>query len=218
MEQIFRLRYDVYVEECRYIDSDDYPDGLEHDKYDSQAQHFAAIDSEGDVVGAIRLILPGRHPLPLEQKSSLFLNPRKICPQLRFAEISRLIVSEKFRKKKDFLRLCEDSKNCPSKYSDALSRCIAKCITIGLCSSVFAESKRLDITHWYALMERKLYVLFAKYGFKFTCIGPEVSYFGPVFPYVVSISDIERSIQNFIFQHNCPILESHFVPVFQRAN
>ena len=66
LEQIYRLRYAVYAKEFAYIDSKNYPDGMEYDKYDRQAQHFAAIDPDGDVVGAVRLILPGDLDLPLE--------------------------------------------------------------------------------------------------------------------------------------------------------
>ena len=218
MEQIYRLRYEVYATEFGYIDSKNYPDGLEYDKYDRQAQHFAAIDSEGDVVGAVRLILPGVLDLPLEEQCSSSYNPKQICPHVRFAEMSRLIIGKKLRSRGQFTRSCHEKYKAVTDESASVTyRCLAKCVTIGLCSCVFEESQRLNITHWYALMEKKLFLLLALYGFKFNCIGPEINYYGAVFPYVVSLSEIERSIHNFISRYGCPILEPHIYAKPQRA-
>ncbi|HOY08965.1 MAG TPA: PEP-CTERM/exosortase system-associated acyltransferase [Candidatus Omnitrophota bacterium] len=218
MDQIYRLRYEVYVSEFGYVDSKHYPDGLEYDRYDQQAQHFAAIDPDGDVVGAVRLILPGELALPLEEQCPSAYNPKQVCAHVRFAEMSRLIISKKLRNRGPFIRPCQENrKACEGNNSDVVCRCFAKCIIIGLCSYVFEESQRLNITHWYALMEKKLYLLLALYGFKFNSIGPEINYYGSVFPYVVSLLEIERSIHNFISRYGCPILEPHVFAKPQRA-
>ncbi|MFA5260952.1 MAG: PEP-CTERM/exosortase system-associated acyltransferase [Candidatus Omnitrophota bacterium] len=218
MDQIYRLRYEVYVTEFGYIDSKNYPDGLECDKYDQQAQHFAAIDPDGEVVGAVRLILPGELELPLEEQCSSAYNPKQIYTHVRFAEMSRLIISKKLRNRGHFIRSCQEKRKAMEESNpDVVCRCLAKCITIGLCSCVFEESQRLNITHWYALMEKKLFLLLALYGFKFNCIGPGINYYGSVFPYVVSLSEIERSIHHFISRYGCPILEPHIFAKPQRA-
>ncbi|HQO57917.1 MAG TPA: PEP-CTERM/exosortase system-associated acyltransferase [Candidatus Omnitrophota bacterium] len=218
MEQIYRLRYEVYVTEFGYIKAEHYLDGLEYDKYDRQAQHFAAVDPDGEVVGAVRLILPGDLDLPLEEQCASIYNPKQIYSHVRFGEMSRLIVSKKLRNRRGFTRSCQEKHKALGDHSeDVLYRCFAKCTIIGLCSCVFEESQRLNITHWYALMEKKLYLLLALYGFKFNCIGPEIDYYGSVFPYVVSLSDIERSIHNFISRYGCPILEPHIFARPQRT-
>ena len=39
MEQIYRLRFEVYCKECGFIKEEDYPEGIEQDSYDAQSLH-----------------------------------------------------------------------------------------------------------------------------------------------------------------------------------
>src|SRR3990167_9126064 len=70
MEQIFRLRLHVYGRECGFINEEDYPNGLETDEYDPHALHFAAINSQGEVIGSLRMIIPDTLKLPVEKHCS----------------------------------------------------------------------------------------------------------------------------------------------------
>lgn len=206
MEKIHRLRYDVYVRECGFIQSECCPGRLEIDEYDDQAIHFAAIKPNEEVLGTVRLILPGQKILPLGMH----------CPHLipddaqhrPAAEISRLIIAKRLRDGKNVTKQCGFRANNRRRLpiEDESSQCIARCITIGLCALLFEESTQRGISRWYALMERPLWMLLRLYGFPFRCLGQAVDVFGPVHPYMADLSTIEQSIFNFSLRYNCPLL------------
>ncbi len=67
MESLYRLRFEVYCYECGFLKEEDYPDRIEFDEHDEQSVHFAAIDKDdGEVIGTLRMIMPGRLSLPIE--------------------------------------------------------------------------------------------------------------------------------------------------------
>ena len=188
MEQIYRLRFQVYGRECGFINEEQYPDGLEIDEYDKQSLHFAAIDSEGDVVGTTRLILTDHRLSPLEKYCPHVPVNRNVQPG-RYAEISRLAISKNLRKKAS-LRLSFKSRSGKKKVKPGFLG--HDFIAAGLYKELYKESKLRCITHWVALMEKGLWFLLKIYGYKFECLGEEVDVFGPVRPYIGKVSDIER--------------------------
>lgn len=87
---IYELRYDVYCKEKKWLDSSNYPECLENDKYDKNSIHFGAFDVNNTLVGSVRLILPTNElPLPIEGTFEIDLAPN----QKRF-EISRLVIPQ----------------------------------------------------------------------------------------------------------------------------
>ncbi len=196
MERLYRLRYQVYCEECNFIKAEDYPNGLECDEYDEQSRHFVAMDSSGDVIGTVRLILPQPRPLPIQ----IHCPDIKIgegVPQLNFAEISRLIISKRLRRRKDdglfYGPQVTDQKVVNLSGTQFLRR--AKPMAFGLYRELYKESKRLWITHWYTLMEKSLWLLLRIHGFSFSAIGTEVDVYGPVRPYLGKVSLIEEEVE-----------------------
>ncbi len=67
-------------------------------------------------------------------------------------------------------------------------------IVVGLYKSLYQESKLHGITHWIAAMEPSLLKLLRRFYFNFESIGPEVDYYGPVRPYMVSLESIEDQV------------------------
>ena len=95
--EIFRLRYEVYCLECRFLDPLAYQDGLEIDTYDKRSFHVASQNLEGTIVGSIRLVLArGEQEFPFEKHCPTFddftFPPREQC-----AEVSRLVVNKCYR-------------------------------------------------------------------------------------------------------------------------
>lgn len=195
MDQIYRLRFQVYGRECGFISEGDYPDGLEKDEYDSQSVHFAAINSFGEVVGAMRIILPGTHPYPVEKNCpEVQLDQETIPGVMRFAEISRLVISKQLRRRFPLYMAYGHKRKRDAEQADNAYGSLkdAKPIVWGLCREAYKESKCLGITHFYALMEKGLWALLRMYGFKFRCVGKQIDCFGPVHPYISEIGDIEK--------------------------
>ncbi len=186
MEKVYRLRFQVYSRERGFIDEQHYPDGLEMDVYDKQSLHFGAIDSEGSVVGTTRLILTDHCTSPLERYCPHIPVNRHLCPG-RFAEISRLAISKDLRKK-DKIRVSFKAR------LEIRPRLLQHAfIAFGLYKELYRESQLRRITHWVALMERRLWLLFKIYGYRFECLGDEIDLLGPVRPYIGKVSDIEQS-------------------------
>lgn len=197
MAKLYHLRFKVYCHERRFFNSEDYPTEVEFDEYDGQSIHFAAVDKEdGEIVGTLRMILPGRYRLPIE----------KYCPHIKvnddiqtgkkFGEISRLVITKELRRRK------HDGHYYGFQAKDIIDvdannrefRRSAKPMTFGLYREMYWECKKIGVTHWYTLMEKSLWRLLHKHGLLFECIGDEVDCCGPVKPYLASIVDIEKEL------------------------
>ncbi len=101
-EQAFRLRYQVYCEDNRFIIPGG-PEGLETDSYDERARHFLLMHkASGEAVGTVRVIPPNRvnpdDSFPLQENCDhpLLLIDEKIG---NLCEISRLCMVKNFRRR-----------------------------------------------------------------------------------------------------------------------
>ncbi|MBK5243063.1 GNAT family N-acyltransferase [Clostridium sp.] len=85
---IYKLRYDIYCEEKKWLDSSNYLDCLENDEYDKNSIQFGAFDVNNILVGSVRLILPENNmAMPMEK--AFDINPNYNQKRL---EVSRLII------------------------------------------------------------------------------------------------------------------------------
>ncbi|WP_018873787.1 GNAT family N-acyltransferase [Thioalkalivibrio sp. ALJ16] len=93
----FRLRYEVYCRETGFEPASQHPEGIESDAYDDHAEHFLihreGHPSEACWVGTMRLILPGKRPLPTTAHCRLFPDVAA-ATHVPALEVSRLIVRE----------------------------------------------------------------------------------------------------------------------------
>ncbi len=196
MQQIFKLRFQVYCRECGFIREEDYPECSERDEYDAQSIHFVAVNATGDVVGTMRIILPGALLLPIERHCpSIQIKPDPM-PGMGYAEISRLVISKQLRRRRDDRMYYEpqvEDKKIEGNNAEYLRR--AKPMAFGLYREMYQESKRRGINYWYALMEKSLWLLLRIHGFRFDCIGEEIDVYGPVRPYLGKIPIMEQEVR-----------------------
>ncbi|MFH1753801.1 MAG: PEP-CTERM/exosortase system-associated acyltransferase [Candidatus Omnitrophota bacterium] len=194
MDEIYALRYQVYCNECAFINPDDYPEKLESDEYDRYSMHFIAEDTRGPI-GTSRLILKNPHGFPLEDrcKEGLSLDLTHIDHK-KVAEVSRLVISKLYRRRKnDGLYYSPDySDMTPEDKQAAIKR--IRPMAFGIYREMYQASKRRGITHWYAIMEKSLSLLLKMHHFVFTPIGPEIDFYGPVRPYLCIIEETERAV------------------------
>lgn len=190
----YRLRYAVYCREKRFLDEGNYPDQAEMDEYDACSMHFAAIDEDGLVKGTLRLVIPPNGDFPLVKHCKLYID---VPFPPNTAEISRLAVSKRFRRPRvdtghtHFGITQLVFKDIAAKQRSHRQR--AK-ITMSLYETMYRESKRAGIEYWLAAMEQPLVRRLERFGFKWTQIGPEIDYFGPVAPYLGKLKDIEQAV------------------------
>lgn len=87
----YRLRYQVYCLEQRWEPVDCFPNGEEKDEFDERAVHFLVRNRFSDRwVAALRVVLPGDEPLPIESLNVLKDSVRESVVPGRTAEISRV--------------------------------------------------------------------------------------------------------------------------------
>ncbi|MEI2679160.1 MAG: PEP-CTERM/exosortase system-associated acyltransferase [Burkholderiaceae bacterium] len=195
LRSALELRYQVYCEECHFLPSDDYPDGLETDEHDGEAAHFYAFNDEQELVGYVRLVRPdARHQFPIQQHCppSAIENPYLPAP-MRAAEISRLMVRQDYRRRR--------GEFSPAGSADLLAAPVpgdrrheATQVLLNLYRQMYVYSKNSGIDYWYAAMERPLARSLLRMNFSFRCIGPETDYYGPVAPYLADLHQLEEQV------------------------
>ncbi len=197
MERLYSLRFKVYCHERGFFDEENYPTEIEFDEYDGQSVHFAALDKDdGEVVGTLRMILPGKHRLPIEKYCPYIKVNDDIQMGKKFAEISRLVISKDLRRRKHDGHYYEaQEKDITGMDANGREyRRLATPMTFGLYREMYWECKKIGVSHWYTLTERSLWRLLRKHGLLFECVGDEVDYCGPVKPYLASITNIEKEL------------------------
>jgi N-acyl amino acid synthase of PEP-CTERM/exosortase system len=200
LEGVFRLRYQVYVDEFGYEHAGDHPDGKETDEWDPFSIHMAALNPEGDVIGTIRLVLNSIAGLPTLNVVAPFYQEKN--PQSRhIGEVSRLAVARSFRR-----RVEDGFQGVKELASPQASIAFHKAeegefpsqerrnrfaVVLGLFKIMYHVSKRIDLKDWYMVAEKRLWYLLKRYHILFNPIGPEMDYHGVRIPYLGHIKDIE---------------------------
>jgi len=197
LQETFKLRYRIYCCETEFLDDSEFPDEIEKDIYDDNSIHFAALDKNNHVVGTLRMILDSKYGFPLEEHCPNYDKSKIYFPKSQLAEISRLAVDKASRRRKnDGLYGMTSYHSSPGNEipSHIKQKRKKPIIVFGLYKLLYFESKRRGITHWYAAMEQKLNHTLSRFNFQFETIGPEHDYYGPVTPFLGTISKIEEHL------------------------
>jgi N-acyl amino acid synthase of PEP-CTERM/exosortase system len=228
--EIWRLRYRVYVEECGFERVEDHPSGLEMDEYEPHALHLAAVDDAYRVIGTIRLILNSEKGFPMEHAAPLdFPGPKP--PPDRTAEISRLAIDRLYRRRahdglygiESYITTAEGG-ILPVRGEAASSeegQRVQPVIVLGLYQLMYRVSKRLGLTHWYMIAERKLWYALKRYHFVFQQIGEPLHYHGIRIPYLGDIAEIEAEVKQHapqLFDATVTALEEPYRPNLSQAS
>ncbi len=65
LEDTFRMRHEVYVQEFGFERKEDNANGLETDDYENESIHFACLNENDSVIGTIRLVLDTDKGFPI---------------------------------------------------------------------------------------------------------------------------------------------------------
>ena len=168
LDDVFRLRYQVYCLERGFEPAED---GRERDEFDPFSRH-AVIRHRGNhqAVGTVRLVaaVAGSAPyLPLTQACDPALVQH--LPRASTAEISRFALSKRYR--------------AETGLSEPLLR-------LFLMRGIVALSGELGLTHWCALMEPCLLRLLRMTAIHFQPAGPLVEHHGLRQPSTARIGDV----------------------------
>jgi N-acyl amino acid synthase of PEP-CTERM/exosortase system len=183
MEEHYRLRYQVYCLERKFLPAANFPQGLEMDDFDRHAVHVGAMDGCGVLAGTGRVVKvtaagPG---LPLFQHCRIFAEETELLdPDNTVVEISRLSMSRGYWRRR--------LKGLPKRHD------VRRDVFLALAKAIYQATKRLGATHWIVATETSLQRLLAHYGFPFRVIGPECDYGGPVSPYLMNLAAFDQVI------------------------
>ena len=183
MRDHYRLRYQVYCLERKFLPAANFPQELEMDDFDRHAVHVGAMDAAGTLAGTARVVKvtaagPG---LPLFQHCKIFAEETELLdPDNTVVEISRLSMSRGYRRRQ--------------LHSLPERRDVRRDVFLALAKAVYQATKRLSATHWLVATETSLQRLLAHYGFPFRVIGPECDYGGPVSPYLMNLAEFDQVI------------------------
>lgn len=188
----YSLRYQVYCLERKFLPAEDYPDEREIDAFDKHSVHVGVVNTAGEVIATARLVEITDVGLPLLAHCTLH-DPSiaRHASSRRVVEVSRLSVSRRYnRRAGDGFYGLQGITDRP----EGEERRGGGEIVMALYKALYQASKRRGYTHWLAATERSLQRLVARYGFPFKAAGPEVDYYGVVAPYLMDLSEFDRTI------------------------
>jgi N-acyl amino acid synthase of PEP-CTERM/exosortase system len=187
LEQVYRLRYQVYCVEHPFENPNDHFTGLETDEYDCHSVHAAILHrASGTVCGCVRLILP-RAGASLPVTEFVSEHTRADLPTTLTAEVSRYAVSKAFR------RRAGESEYPDVHFGDlgpSELRRLMPHITLGLLLAVATLSVKYGITHLAAVMAPALLRLLRTCGMEFQPVGPLIEHHGMRQPCSASVADL----------------------------
>lgn len=201
-EDVFRLRYQVYVVETGFERPEDHPHGIERDAFDERSEHYLLRHRATGVYAATaRMILPDPSaPLasfPIETHCRFHdgQGVRDPVDRLRLGEVSRFAVSKAFKKRLGEagspIGIAEDVEM----YFAPDERRILPHLSLGLLAAELRMMHTHGLTHCYAVMEPALYRLISRFGVTFQQIGPLVDYHGQRIPCLGDVNEFLPNIK-----------------------
>lgn len=203
LDQVFRLRHDVY---CRDLGWEPVRDsGRETDEFDRHSFHCLLRNRDtGEAVGCTRLIVARpeapNHPLPFEVSCADVIDrglvdPARV-PRNAMGEVSRLAVVNTFRQRKG------EETTAGSVTDDDFgargSSTRFPFIPVSLYLGAAAIAQQIGIEHVFVLTEPRLASHFARIGFDIQIIGGSIEHRGVRVPSLLSSSKVVAGLRPMI--------------------
>lgn len=167
LDELHRLRYQVYIEEYKYIDKNLSENGREKDIWDPFSVHFVIRDLEKEIAATVRLILDSPNGFPIEKHFNIDINVNSYQKK-KLAEISRLIVAKEFRRHH---------------------------LMLVLIKGMYLYVKKHNIQNIFSVMDERLLPVLIKIGVPFKKIGKASLYQGYTFPCLLNIQELEDELR-----------------------
>lgn len=201
LDMSYRLRYQSFCLERLFFAKDNYPNQLESDLFDRASVHVGVLDADDALVGTARIVMPNEAGLPMFRYCTLFPEDTTLTdPSNTVVELSRVCLSRPSSRRG--LGASGDagpgSRRLPHAPGRPSNDPFAALIKV-----VYETTKRMHVTHWVVAVEKALRRRLTRYGLPFRLAGPEVDYFGPVAPYVLSLAELD----DVILRHEYPSLD-----------
>ena len=189
LDQVHRLRFQVYCREKAFEAPMDSADGYERDIWDPQSTHLLIRRrADGIALATTRLVLmPAAGPQPLfPVERHVGLDPAAMStgpwflPRASLAEVSRFAISRQVR------RTLHASGKIPAGVGDSV---LGAWVTLRLVKGLVDLSRYHAVDHWYSFMERGFFRLLQRLGLHFQPTGEAFEFHGRRY---LSLDGIER--------------------------
>lgn len=200
--EVFRLRYQVYVVETGFERPQDSPDGLERDVFDLRSDHYLLRHRRTGVFAATaRMILPDpSDPLvtfPIETHCTFHdgMDISDLEVRRRLGEVSRFAVTKSFKKRVGEAGTLMGIADNVEIYFEEDERRVLPHLSLGLLAVELRMMHIHGLTHCYAVMEPALYRFISRFGLIFDQIGPAVEYHGQRIPRLGIVNEFLPNIK-----------------------
>jgi N-acyl-L-homoserine lactone synthetase len=172
LEQSYRLRHQVYCMERQFLDAAAHPDGRETDEFDESSVHLGVVDSYGGLAATARLIKVNRRGFPMFRYCAFFPEVQTLdSPQVVPVEVSRVAISRHYPR--------------PRRRTEPF---------FTLVKAMVQGARRAGATHLMGATDAALHRWLVHFGLPYRVSGPEVDYYGPVAPCIMSLSELDEII------------------------
>lgn len=176
-EDEFRLRWDVFVSERKFLNVES-PERLERDEFDDRSAALLLRDADtGEPAACQRFILPDRLaaslPTQVEQLAAIFGVPFDPAPRTAWAEVSRSTIAPHYR------------------WGAGTSRMPAM-LAIKYASLALARALGRDTL--FSVSDVRTARLTRRMGFRLQQIGDVFEYHGPRALFRIDMCDVQRSV------------------------
>ena len=199
LEQGYRLRYQVYCIERQFLRVEDYPDGLERDTFDRDSIHVGAVDTDGKVAGTARLVTPNSAGFPLFHHCTLFPDETTLDDAGNLVvEVSRVSISRHYTRRRDDPPFGQcgvpQAEPAAAVTATAERRRRRSEPFLTLLQAIIYGAKSVGATHLLGATDAALHRWLVHFGFPYRLAGPEVDYYGPVAPHIMSMSELDQVV------------------------
>jgi len=195
LDQVYRLRFQVYCREKGFEQPADRDQGREQDEWDPQSIHLLLRHRRGGIpLATARLVLVAsddpRRPFPVERHVDLDTDPLTTSPWYlprgSLAEVSRFAISRVVR------RQLGENGMVPEGVGDSL---LGAWVTLRLVKGLVDLSGLHGVNHWYSFMEGGFFRLLQRLGLCFRPTGGAFEFHGRRFLSLDSVDQLLADMQ-----------------------
>lgn len=195
LEEVYRIRYNVYCEELEYEPKENFLDQQEKDIFDHRSIHCLLQHRESQIyAGCVRLVFPDR------QNPRFSLPFEKICQTepnhspFSYGEVSRLAVRSDFRRRAGESQTPSGIVLFDERNNITINKRRFPLIALSLYLAATSIVVIADMEGAFVLMEPCLARQLQYFGFPFVRIGEPVEHHGKRAPYQITQKDLFTSL------------------------
>jgi N-acyl amino acid synthase of PEP-CTERM/exosortase system len=202
LEESFRLRHRVYVEEMKFERPEDFPDGMERDGY--EAHSLAMLlrhNTSGNTIGCVRLIVADPHdpakPFPFEHATGGSVGQHPVfqrTKRVRLGEVSRLAIAPEFRRRRNDQEMGLYSVLDAAEAGQDPRRRNNLPPALGLVFAGASMGMEIGLHAVFVMMELRLARLLRTLGIEFEQVSEAIEYHGLRAPFVITREAMQGDI------------------------